>query len=66
MINLCQNCGGKAEIKRKKPSGYMEIYKNGFLSLKGYYVRCVKCHVKTDIFDDKEHAIYNWNRGMTK
>ena len=58
-LKPCPFCGGIGEILtfRKKEKG-----KYKYLS----YVRCRHCFCKTDIKENKERAIYAWNRRTEK
>ena len=65
-LKECPYCGGKAEFKRKKEK---HTFLKGSTSkiiaaLNDFYVRCSKCHVRTQAYNDKEKSLNAWNAGL--
>ena len=44
-------CGGEAVVREAK-----------YLGLKGFVVTCLKCGLETRLMEDKNKAVWLWNR----
>ena len=63
-LNDCPICGGKPQLKQKMPKGKHVTCGNTELRLKRQaYIRCSKCHIRTESFAQNDTLITAWNRG---
>ena len=60
-LSSCQFCGGNPELRktRKNP----RISHVGIETGRSFYIRCEKCHAKTQAMRDIDNAIAIWEAG---
>ena len=67
-LKPCPICGGKAELKNKKVKGFSTLNKyvgrRYGVTEATSYVRCLKCHARTQRLPQVDNAINAWNEGI--
>lgn len=62
-LNPCPYCGGKAEYKHKQKKGHITLGANLQASREERYIRCSKCHARTQAYGKIDNIINAWNLG---
>ena len=64
-LKPCPYCGGKAEYKHKKEKNFsVPGMGQGLIGkLEKFYLRCSKCHAKTETQKNVNDAVFMWNLG---
>ncbi|MBR0233772.1 MAG: Lar family restriction alleviation protein [Synergistaceae bacterium] len=63
-LKPCPYCGGKAEYKHKQKRGHITLGASFHATRESRYIRCSRCHARTQDFGKLINIINAWNLGI--